>query len=423
MELRVFWHRVFPSCSSAIAKELDYFLYRTNKIKSVTMDEFPLEIRDSPWDMTSFCLVSGTIILNWIMLIIYLVVRTVKRRKSKTSLGQKKIPSKADRPFYITGLVFAATNWMIGTLFTTGTISIKPELQPGHLPAVMIYIVQYLFGALLWIWMTVDRMLWRYASVRFAGETKVRNSLILRFTLALVAFIPFLILGVISISLDKVEVNGLGVTDQDDVFEILMVVYHGILALGITFLVFKIRKIIGNFHEMIRYTVFVLMTLLFFVYDACTTLIHALQNEETAQRVMVFLVWTITTGLLYWVFVLALKPRKNAKTVEDDDVEMVVRKKMTDAEAIDHFIDEDSCGANVAAESSIYDEAKDMLWYIKPRLRLSGPPLEQPFIDFIRRLPKDLLPQDAEYSLIAEAGGRRSVKYRPLAGLMTRIKT
>jgi hypothetical protein len=181
------------------------------------MDEFPLRLRDTPWDVVNLSMVLGIIILNWISLFVYLIVRTVKRKMENESNPhaalKKKIPSKADRPYYIAGLVFAATNWLLGTLFTTGTVSVREDDSVERIPAVAIYAIQYLGGALLWIWLTVDRMLARYASVRFAGETKEKHGIILRYVAALTAFLPFLILGIVAIAMDKVEINKLGVTD------------------------------------------------------------------------------------------------------------------------------------------------------------------------------------------------------------------
>lgn len=399
------------------------------------MDEFPLRLRDTPWDVVNLSMVLGIIILNWISLFVYLIVRNVKRKKENEANPhaalKKKIPSKADRPYYIAGLVFAATNWLLGTLFTTGTISIREDDSVEHIPAVAIYAIQYLGGALLWIWLTIDRMLARYASVRFAGESKEKHGIILRYAAALTAFLPFLILGIVAIAMDKVEINKLGVTDQDDTFEILISVYHGLMLIGVSFLIFKLRKIIGNFHELIRYIIFVGLAMVFFAYDACTTLIHPLQNAVEAQQVMCLLVWLITTTCLYWIFALAMKPRKIAKIVDEELTPLdTVKKALNDSDAINHFIDEDSCGANDPNGNfkAIFDQTTQILWYRPPRTSLKPPPTKQAssFVEFVRQLPDDLVKSielDKDTGIFAQASiVQPRMKYRTLVGYMAQLK-
>lgn len=378
-----------------------------------------MEIRDTGWDIGNFSLVCGIIILNWLTFFAYLMVRTLKR-KEKRAAG--KVPSKADRPFYVAGLVFAATNWLLGTLYATGTVATMEKTE--YLPAVMIYFVQYIGGALLWIWLTIDRMLSRYALVRFAGEGKVHKGYLLRLVSGLVAFVPFVVLAIVAVAMDKVEVNGLGVTDQDDTFEVIMVVYHGLLLFGILFLIFKIRKIIGNFHELIRYTIFLALTLCFFLYDALTTLVHPLQKSVVAQQLMVLLVWLITTSSLYWIFILAMKPRKAAVKTPDEQ-EPVLKTVMEDSEAINHFIDQDSAGANVAEGGSemIFTSTKDMLWYIPVRRRLTEAK-PRPFAEFLKQVPdKDLAEEvDRDSGLFRHASKAPEFRFKPTVGYLTALK-
>lgn len=399
------------------------------------MDEFPLRLRDTTWDVVNLSMVLGIIVLNWITLFGYLIVRTVKRKrendKNPNAALKKKIPSKADRPFYVTGLVFASTNWLLGTLFTTGTVSLRDGDSAEHIPAVSIYAIQYLGGALLWIWLTIDRMLARYASVRFAGEAKEKNGIILRYVAAVSSFLPFLILGIVAIAMDKVEINSLGVTDQDDIFEILMGVYHGLMLVGVSFLIFKLRKIIGNFHELIRYIIFVGLAMVFFAYDACTTLIHPLQKAVEAQQVMCLVVLLITTTCIYWIFALAMKPRKIAKVVDEELAPLdTVKKAMNDSDAINHFIDEDSCGANEPNSNSkaIFDQTKQILWYRPPRTSLHAPSQKQApsFIEFVRQLPDELvdgIELDKDTGIFAQPSSvQQRVKYKPLVGYMLTLK-
>lgn len=391
------------------------------------MDEIPLELRDSPWDHANFYMTMTIIGVNWITFFAYLLVRSFK--KQRDVYGKKKIPSKADRPLYICGLIFAATNWLLGTLFTTGTVTLRPDLDVASLPATMIYFVQYLTGALLWLWLTVDRMLARYASVRFAGEAKWKQGLLLRVSACLLAFVPFLVVAIIAVAMDKVEINPMGVTDQDDTFEIIMVLYHGLLALGIGFLVFKIRKIIGNFHELIRYSIFVGLTLLFFLNDALTTLIHPLQKEVVAQQCLLLLVWLVTTGCILWILILAMKPRKDAeKEVEMTDGPAgeaeTVRPKLTDAQAINQFIDEDSCGANEPPETAIFDKTKDILWYGVPRLRLAKQEKPPHLLAFVQQLPDELVEGvDTDTGYFAQTVQLRPIRYRPLLGFLGELRT
>lgn len=399
------------------------------------MDEFPLRLRDTTWDVVNLSMTLGIIVLNWITLFVYLIVRTVKQKreneKNPNSALKKKIPSKADRPFYVAGLVFASTNWLLGTLFTTGTVSVREEGSAEHIPAVAIYAIQYLGGALLWIWLTIDRMLARYASVRFAGESKEKHGIILRYVAALTAFLPFLILGITAIAMDKVEINKFGVTDQDDTFEILMGVYHGLMVIGVSFLIFKLRKIIGNFHELIRYIIFVGLAIVFFAYDACTTLIHPLQNAVEAQQVMCLLVWLITTTCLYWIFALAMKPRKISKVVDEELAPLdTVKKALNDSDAINHFIDEDSCGANEPNTNSkaIFDQTKQILWYRPPRTSLKPPTQKEApsFVEFVRQLPDELVESielDKDTGIFAQASSvQQRLKYKPLVGYMVQLK-
>lgn len=391
------------------------------------MDEFPLELRDSSWDQANFYMTLTIIGVNWMAFFGYLLVRSFKRQKDV--YGKKKVPSKADRPLYICGLVLAATNWLLGTLFTTGTVTLKPDFDVASLPAAMIYFVQYLCGALLWLWLTVDRMLARYASVRFAGEDKWRMGLVLRVAACLLAFIPFLAVAITAVAMDKVEINSMGVTDQDDVFEIIMVIYHGLLALGIAFLIFKIRKIIGNFHELIRYSIFVGLTLLFFLNDALTTLVHPLQREVVAQQSLMLLVWVVSTASIHWLLILAMKPRKQVQaesSAEEDSIERTetVRPRLTDAQAINQFIDEDSCGANEPAESAIFDKTKAVLWYGLPRLRLARQGKPPHLLEFVRQLPEELVEGlDRDMGYFAQTVQLRPIRYRPLLGFLGELRT
>lgn len=377
------------------------------------MDDFGLEIRDTVPDVVLACTALGIIGLNWLTLIFYLIYQRTRQRTGA-------VKSKADRPLYITGLVFSSTAWILGTLYTTGTIAVREPVP--YLPAVMIYAVQYLLGVLLWLWLTIDRMLRRYSQVRFAGSAQRARALLLRHLSMAVAFVPFLVLSAVAVALDKVEVNALGVTDQDDVFEAILVAYLGLYLLAISFLAVKTRRIIGDFHELIRYTVFILTTMLFFVYDAMTTLWHGLQTELVAQHVLLGLVLLIVAGDLYWVLILALRPKRRPKDVED--AADAVRRPPSDSDALNDIIDSGSVGARVGAPTApppAYDAAKGLLILRRPRLQLAGD-VAAPY-----RLLVDALPAALAQQLDSTAGGlapptdTRRLAFRPLLGYTAEI--
>lgn len=385
------------------------------------MDDFPIVIRETVTDHVIFSIVCSGVLLLWLLLVVYLVVQRIRnvREKSRTA------KSKADRPLYITGLVVAASFFIAGTLFTTGHVRMNDPVS--YLPATMIYFVQYLFGALMWLWLTIDRILQRYVQVRFAGVEKHRKGLVMRFICFLIAFVPFLALSIVAVSLDKVDVNVFGVTDQDDTFEILMVVYLGVYFLSICFLTFKIRRIIGNFHELIRYTTFIFTTMLFFVYDAMTTLWHDLQTELVAQNVLMMVVWTIVMMNMIWIFVLALRPRKPAKDIETGEGEdSVLKKAAGDREAINNFIDLESTGARQASTDSLSSShySKNILWFRLPRRRLAEE-TKPDFIEFVSQLPKPVGEQlDKESGYFSQTSGiQRSFEFRSPRPMMEKLKS
>lgn len=258
-----------------------------------------LHVRTTPMDVLLATLGFGIVVSLLVIYVVYLVTRLL--RQHRTHYGQST-RSKADRPFWVFGLVFAATAWIMSSLLYSGALAMSNEIAMSC--TLIRYVGQYLLGFPLWISLVLYKLIRKFYQCRVVRK-KPPHALLVIFLLLL----PFAINSAFMLVFDQCTRTTEG---QCRVWSILSISTYSLLTVYLLLfivLMVKIRRTIGAHHEVIRYSIFLSTSFLFPLGDAISQFAPLPVEDVLVGELMVAVVLLLVVTHMTHIFVLVFKSK------------------------------------------------------------------------------------------------------------------
>lgn len=228
-----------------------------------------VNVRPSTADVVISSFGFGTIVILLLMQFVYWLVRFMRPKQKK---------SKADRPSWVFALTMTGCVWIYMTLQTTGVIYGDPE-EDGVCSWYR-FVGEYLCGWSLWVSLVMYKLLRKYVQLRMV-KTKPPHALFSIMIMLLPAALYCIPASLGDSYYSPSPLNsGRGeyhtcVSTMAWLSPLygLMIVWYTVL---FVFFMYKIRKVIGAHHQVIRYGIFISVSMLFPIMDALVHLIPLL---------------------------------------------------------------------------------------------------------------------------------------------------
>ena len=255
-----------------------------------------LHVRTTPMDALLVTLGFGTIVALLVIFMLYLITRLFRQHRNRDGQITR---SKADRPLWVFGLVFSASVLIICSLLFEGAMITSNEITISC--TLIRYLGQYGLGFPLWISLVLYKLVRKYYQYRVV-KRKPPHALLTIFLLML----PFMINSVCMIVFDQCT---RGIEGQCRVWDLLSVSTYALLAIYLCVfivLMVKIRRTIGDHHEVIRYSIFLSTSFLYPLLDAVVHL-TPLTDRLLFGELLVILVIVLVVGHMAHIFALVFK--------------------------------------------------------------------------------------------------------------------
>lgn len=274
-----------------------------------------LHVRSSNVDVLLVTLTFGLVLILFALYLLYWVVR---RWRGRDGRGKIYPQSKADRPWWILGLVLVGSGWALGTMFYTGTAMIIPEDVDA--PTGFRFGLQYL-SYFFWIVLVEYKLLGTFYTYRFKpdlrGEARRKPHALIRLAILIT---PAVFLAVLSMLLARCyrDDSDLGHCEVDWMWPTYTLILG--YAIVFVFLFYKLwhtmsRAERANNHEMIRYAIFLSTSFTWPIFDAISQLTDLQDRVGVQQAVLIWALLIVLCNLGH-VFILALRARMPIAKVE-----------------------------------------------------------------------------------------------------------
>lgn len=267
-------------------------------------------VRQTPFDVLLVTLALGTVLILLILYFTYLLVRRLRVRHPYRRV------SKADRPLWILSLIVAGSAWVVSVLLDSGSFTVTPEA--GASCALIKHVGVYLFGYSLWICLVLYKLVRKFYQFRVVKYQPPH-------ALAVVAglWVPFILLAIISSVFDESSRTSEGTCTVSWQWMLptygLLAAYAGLFI----FLMSKIRRTIGEHHQVIRYSIFLATSFLFPLADGIALAFKILDYPSLMGQLLVLLTLLLVLGNMTHIFVLVLRGRQSRRIMSSSPIEMV----------------------------------------------------------------------------------------------------
>lgn len=253
---------------------------------------YSLNVRASTFDMYLAVQSIGVVVIFILLYMVYIIVRGVRGTKS----GYHR--SKADRPLWVLGLVISGSLWLLMATLYTGVLTMTPE--DSWACTYILFLGQHA-AFILWIMLVLYKLIRKFWQYRLVGKRPPHALL----AIFLPVSIYWTLLGTLSFfATCSRDSNDLCHVEQNWQWPVYLSLVLYILLFVV--LLIKIRRTVGDHHEVIRYSIFLSTS---FLYPFVELIVHMtpLDTMVGAHQALLGLLLLIVFGNLAHIFILILR--------------------------------------------------------------------------------------------------------------------
>lgn len=279
--------------------------------------------------------------------------------------------SKADRPAWVVALSVTGALLLLTMTFDTGTIS--PDGSSGSNVTPVCPTLRYFslmtLGFSFWISLVLYKLIRKYFQARLLKWKEAPSAIK---TIALLMLAPCLITVVAMINASVTDLqdqrNEVGVCEMNSpafmiVYLVMWIFYFALFL----YLAYKVRKTIGEHHELYRYAIFLSTSFAVIFTYFIIQMTSSLSSSEAAQQTLLSLTIIMVTANMGHIFGLiynAAFSNSAPKGNDDDDDDSEVGRD--DLDSSDPLEDQDLGGTVIPLPLSFQEAKRDCTQKVRP---------------------------------------------------------